>query len=952
MPIILDDVQQNVVASTKKNAVKTYKPKFFSEVLTGSGKKTGLLNENSNPSAMAATKTGTLTNANKNTLKQRTVSANVTTNFIPLNPLDAYAWDMMEKHKRPDTVDMCLIAIHPQKNDCIYLDMKIHSIIAQETETSTGSKIRKIDPCYQVFLYNVRDTSDTTHTMVNNIRSGSVNTYNFDYSVSPLRYLQSIATDLTNAGYQVDTQAINDYFTQYVLYNAVCKRSEEWQTTIDVIFDEYLDNIVPKLNGNSMYNRYLKSSIKRLEMYNIPLELYRNIYTSLQKHFQPNEISQFCKQNLNLLLSDTLNNLDLNKPQLQHLPTPAQPVALPSNVARWSSEQKVAVTTTEPLVLVQAGAGTGKSTVILGRLNYMQSCGVDPSDITILSFTNAAADHITELDANVNSMTIAKMVHSIYTENYPTHELSSEKTLMNCIDIYFPSDTVANRFKWILSDVNGNETNAYTELNNFVEENFDAVINILNVTRQTTLALEIIICYQKIDSLVEPPEIKSKYLIVDEVQDNSIFEFIYTLKYVDKHNESLFIVGDCSQTLYEFRGSNPRGLNVLEASGVFATYQLQTNYRSNQEILDFANKHLLNIEANQQANLQLKANSLARVTEKSFRRKVHLSYHQLQKIGDFSINIGPNFAVYCKSYIDDCLARGEQIAVLAYKRKDIYNIKETIQKMYPNATINDLIPKRQYDSAIFSAFIKNYWNEVQFIPTKSIEIVICQAIVGKVDFLMRGDRNKNLPIIQKVVSGWRTQYAQTVQSWQSQYVNGLITQDEFFENIKQSLLDYEIRTNSIRQSLLAKQNEESKKAADPNANFVLSTIHSAKGLEFENCIVIHRNDNNMDEDQKRMYYVAFTRAKNTELILSYDTVKNPQIEANYKLICNALHEQDLNAAKSVGKVHTVIANHISTEVIDDDFYNEDGSYAVAVNVRTTSTSTEEEEIKPTDNEEN
>ena len=165
-------------------------------------------------------------------------------------------------------------------------------------------------------------------------------------------------------------------------------------------------------------------------------------------------------------------------------------------------------------------------------------------------------------------------------------------------------------------------------------------------------------------------------------------------------------------------------------------------------------------------------------------------------------------------------------------------------------------------------------------------------------------------------------------------------------------MDYEIRTNSIRQSLLAKQNEESKKAADPNANFVLSTIHSAKGLEFENCIVIHRNDNNMDEDQKRMYYVAFTRAKNTELILSYDTVKNPQIEANYKLICNALHEQDLNAAKSVGKVHTVIANHISTEVIDDDFYNEDGSYAVAVNVRTTSTSTEEEEIKPTDNEEN
>ena len=952
MPIVLDDVQQNAV-STKKNTVKSYKPKFFSDVLTGSGKKTGLLNENSNPSNLAATKTGTLTNANKNTLKQRIVSGNVTTNFIPLNPLDAYAWDVMKMHKRPALADMCPIATHPQKPDCIYLDMKIHSIIAQETETTTGSKIRQINPCYQIFLYNIRKPQDPVHKQTSQVIKGDPdNVYTFDYTVSPLRYLQTINNDLTAAGYLVDTPAINAYIDQYVLYDAVCKRSEEWQTQIDVLFDEYLENIAPSLIGSSYKHKELKSAIKRLEMYNIPLELYKNIYTSLQKYLTPSDVTACCKQNLNLLLSNTLDNLDQNKAQLQHLPTPAQPVVLPSNVARWSSEQKIAVTTTEPLVLVQAGAGTGKSTVILGRLNYMQSCGVDPSDITILSFTNAAADHITELDANVNSMTIAKMVHTIYSTNYPSHELSSERTLINCIDIYFPGDTVANKFKWLLNDICNNESNAYTELNNFVEDNFDAVMNILNVTRQTTLALEIIICYQKIDSLIEPSEIQSKYLIVDEVQDNSIFEFIYTLKYVDKHNESLFIVGDCSQTLYEFRGSNPRGLNVLEASGVFATYQLQTNYRSNQEVLDFANKHLLNIEANQQANLQLKANSLARVTEKSFRKKVHLSYHQSPKIGDFSINIGPNFSVYCKPYIDECLQRGEQIAILAYKRKDIYNIEQELRRLYPNATINNLIPKRQYDSAIFSAFIKNYWNEVHFIPTKSIDVVICQAIVGKVDYLMKGDRNKNLPTLQKAVGGWRAQYGNTVKSWETQYVNNLITLDTFFENIKQSLLDYEIRTNTIRQSLLAAQNEEAKKNADPNANFVLSTIHSAKGLEFQNCIVIHRNDNNMNEDQKRMYYVAFTRAKNTELILSYDTVKNPQIEANYKLICNALHKQDLAAAKSVGKVHNVIIDQISTEVIDDDFYNEDGSYAVAVNTRAIQPIDDDTDtgIEPTDTE--
>jgi DNA helicase-2/ATP-dependent DNA helicase PcrA len=929
MPVILDDVQKNIAATTKKNAVKSYKAKFFSDVLTGSGKKTGLLSEAANPSALAATKNGTVTSANIQTLKKRTVSGNVTTNYIPLNPLDADAWEQMKIHKRPELADMVCIAKHPTTNESVYLDMPVHSIIAQETETKTGSKIRKINPCYQLFLYTIRDINDVNHEMVRTaVSKANGNSYFFDFTVSPLRFLQSIANDLTNAGYSVDAQTMNDYITNYVLYNAVAKRSEEWQTKIDTIIDEYLDNMVKSTVYGA--NSKIKNTIKRLETYNVPLDLYRNIYSSLQKHFKPDDVASLCKHNLNLLLSDTLNSLNNNKPQLQHIPTPNPSVALPSNVAKWSSEQKIAVTTPEPLVLVQAGAGTGKRTVILGRLSYMQACGVDPDDITILSFTNAAADHITELDANVHSMTIAKMVHSIYSENYPTHELSSEKTLMNCIDIYFANNNTASRFKYLLGDVERNEANAYTDLNNFVEDNFDEVINILNVTRQTTLTLEIIICYQKIDILTEPAEIKSKYLIVDEVQDNSIFEFIYTLKYVDKHNESLFIVGDCSQTLYEFRGSNPRGLNVLESSGVFATYQLQTNYRSNQEILDFANKHLLNIEANQQANLQLKANSLAKVTEKTFRQKVNLSYHCLQKVGDFSINIGPNFAVYCKNYIDSCLARGEQIAVLAYKRKDIYCIEEAIKKLYPTATINNLIPKRQYDSAIFSAFIKNYWNEVQFIPTKSIEIVICQAIIGKVDFLMRGDHNKNLAIIQKSVGGWRTQNAGIIQSWQTQYTHGLMNQDEFFENLKQSLLDYEIRTNSIRQSLLAAQNEEAKKNADPNANFVLSTIHSAKGLEFDNCIVIHRNDNNMDEDQKRMYYVAFTRAKNTELILSYDTVKSPQIETNYKLICQQLHEQDITLAKTMGKTHNIIANNVSTEVIDDDFYNADGTYATIV----------------------
>ena len=103
----------------------------------------------------------------------------------------------------------------------------------------------------------------------------------------------------------------------------------------------------------------------------------------------------------------------------------------------YSQEQRAAIESTSPLTLVQSGAGTGKSTVILGRIDHMIANGVDPNDITVLSFTNAAANHITDLKPSVHSMTIASMLHTIYSSNYPTHQLSSLSTIINSLDIYF-----------------------------------------------------------------------------------------------------------------------------------------------------------------------------------------------------------------------------------------------------------------------------------------------------------------------------------------------------------------------------------------------------------------------------------------------------------------------------------------------------------------------------------
>lgn len=104
------------------------------------------------------------------------------------------------------------------------------------------------------------------------------------------------------------------------------------------------------------------------------------------------------------------------------------------------------------------------------------------------------------------------------------------------------------------------------------------------------------------------------------------------------------------------------------------------------------------------------------------------------------------------------------------------------------------------------------------------------------------------------------------------------------------MLDYEIKTNAVKQSLLSSRNQASKQSANiDTAKILLSTIHSAKGLEFDHVVVIYKNDNVQEEDKKRMYYVAMTRAMKSEFILAYDTMTSPQIQADYMTVLKALH---------------------------------------------------------------
>lgn len=323
---------------------------------------------------------------------------------------------------------------------------------------------------------------------------------------------------------------------------------------------------------------------------------------------------------------------------------------------------------------------------------------------------------------------------------------------------------------------------------------------------------------------------------------------------------------------------------------------MQVNYRSNQEILDFANVLLSDIEANQYAHIQLQANSLAPVTAQSFEDKVHLHYEQLGKMSDFKPLIGTLIASPGQAYIDECLKRNEQVCVLAYERFTANTAADTLKRLYPNRTVANIIPEKMYNQTVFSTYIMKFWDQLNFAPNQTSKMKLTTFIIDDIrhkleDLVTSADRAR--PGVDTMLARWQNDEGATIDAWQDDYLAGKITKDEFLELVRDAMLSYEIRTNAVKQSLLSNKNAQAKAEQDAaNADFVVSTIHSAKGLEFDNVIVFMKDVTKMDEELKRMYYVALTRAKVSELIIAYGTHKKPKVQSDWNGVVTRLEEAE------------------------------------------------------------
>ncbi len=953
MPLIINDDNTVKIADSKgkvKKSKNNVTPSFFNAILTGhGGNSRGLLNEKCDPKNFP---NGYPQNVNPNLTMSTTSNGNTIIYDIPMYILNNNMYNYINEIDRPDITSLIKIATMPSGNDSLYMDIKVHAVSVEEKKTypnymaNVPPKITKtVSANFNVFIYHIYDINDPTHIQVPSVftLSFSGNTVCQCVTSNLFEFAKTLYSDLTSIGYIVDQQMINDTIMNYSLYDGICKAADEcanhsdyWicdvfaynlnkryvNTASGSIMSQTLDEVMSIDDEAHAYfgDDSLSLALMSLEKYNIPIQQFQNMYNKLKTLVSPEVLAELCKSHINLMLADTLSHMEANKNNLKYCPNNNTSVVSQSAPFKYSSEQKAAITSQSPLTLVQSGAGTGKSTIIQGRIDHMIANGINPEDILVLSFTNNAADHILEKCPNINSMTIDRMMRLIYDANYPTHKLSSISTILNSISIYYNQnqDDFIRSFKRVLQRLR--DSLEYTRAVNFIEKHLSEVIDVLNTIEQTSLELQSIICYLQIDTLKEPAETKADHLIIDEVQDNSVFQFIYSIKYVDRHQCSMYIVGDCSQTLYEFRASNPKALNMLEGSGVFDAYKLQTNYRSNQEILDFANIGLSNIESNQYAKIQLKANSLKPVTLNSFKQAVNFHYERMMNKSRtaWSTMFAKSINVMA-SYIKDKFSKGESVTILARRRSDIYNIKENLLRTFPTVPVFDnagnpvmkngkqvtaatkivsLIPQRQYDNTILSKFIAEFWDIVTYTPpTDILDTILTELNLHAAQIAYRSDITRVLETINSIMVSFKDKYFAEIQAFERDVQNGLMSKDDMMDEIKKMLINFEIERNGIAQALMSARNNDAKNTqATDSANVIVSTIHSAKGLEFDNVIVYYDNESEstMSEASKRMYYVALTRAKKTEFVFAYGTLAKPKIGRDYDNIIQSL----TNAARS------------------------------------------------------
>lgn len=301
-------------------------------------------------------------------------------------------------------------------------------------------------------------------------------------------------------------------------------------------------------------------------------------------------------------------------------------------LSELNEAQRAAVVYNDGPALVIAGAGSGKTRVLVYKLLYLLDSGYHPAGLMALTFTNKAAR---EMQARISQHvgSVARQIHmgtfhSIfgkilrqhaqllgYTSDFSIYNTNDSRSRIKAIikqlgldDKTYKPNVVHNR---ISSAKNRLITaSAYASYSDFIKYDaksglpklyeiylhYESELKRANAMDFDDLLLQINILFRQHSDVLKLWQERIDYLLIDEYQDTNFAQYMIARQLMQDKG-AIFVVGDDAQSIYSFRGANLD--NILSFEKTFPTartFKLERNYRSTQTIVKAAGQIIANNE--------------------------------------------------------------------------------------------------------------------------------------------------------------------------------------------------------------------------------------------------------------------------------------------------------------------------------------------------------------------
>ncbi len=586
--------------------------------------------------------------------------------------------------------------------------------------------------------------------------------------------------------------------------------------------------------------------------------------------------------------------------------------------------QKEAAKHIDGSLLILAGAGSGKTKTITSRVAYLISIGIDPSSILTLTFTNKAANEMRERAlALIENNTYPPLLctfhkfgllflkfhihHLNRKNNFVIIDTDDKKKILKTIDKETTTSVLASEIsKYKNSLVTPQMAKETAQVKQYqkiadVYEKYENYLSDNNLVDFDDLLLLTYKILEQSKEICEQTSQRYQYIMVDEYQDTNELQYKLLKKLCSTHN-NLCVVGDDDQSIYGWRGATIKNiLNFAEQFEDTKVVKLEENYRSTNTILKYANnliEHNRDRVGKKLIGTRLEGNSIKVYEsgdENEETRKIADDIKKLILSGESPRDIAVLFRV-------NALSRALEEGL---NRNGINYQLIGGMKFYERAEIKDLIAyfrviTNANDDFSFKRIINKPKRGIGKTTVDKLELysidnkksmfnVIDQLSPDELSKIVGKKNARTLKVfaasifdLQEVLEGTPMRFIDGFEEtfdFKSSFENaqdGLERKaniDEFYGLVRDYFLEHPDRK---LEDFLNDISLESDQDSIVNESISLMSIHASKGLEYKHLFIIGLEegffpiigDGSDIEEERRLGYVAFTRAKD-ELTLSF-----------------------------------------------------------------------------------